>query len=136
MEMNFFAASLEKLAAWAQKNAGVAMPLSLGCCACESGVVQAGMPVCFNPRQADVLVVSGAVSAKAAPVVRRIYDMMPLPKFVVGVGNCALNGGLFADSYAVVRLADIVPVDCFVKGCPPTAADFAAALSELKTKGR
>lgn len=136
MEMSFFAASLDKLSAWALKSAGVAMPLSLGCCACESGAVGAGMPVCFNPRHADVLIVAGAVSAKAAPVVRRIYDMMLTPKFVVGVGNCALNGGLFAGSYAVVRLSDIVPVDCRVKGCPPTAADFAAALTELKTKGR
>ena len=87
-------------------------------------------------KKADILVVAGAVSFKAAPVVRRVYDMMPAPKAVVGVGNCALNGGLFADSYAVVRLADIVPVDCFVKGCPPTAADFAAALADLKGKGR
>ncbi len=136
MEMNFFAASLEKLSAWAQKNAIAAMPLPLGCCLGESGAVQAGIPVCYNPRQADILVVAGAVSFKAAPVVRRVYDMMPAPKAVVSVGNCALNGGLFADSYAVVRLADIVPVDCFVKGCPPTAADFAAALADLKGKGR
>lgn len=136
MEMNFFAACLDKLSAWAQNSAGVAMPLSLGCCACESGAVRAGMPVCFNPRHADVLIVAGAVSSKAAPVVRRVYDMMLSPKFVVGVGNCALNGGLFAGSYAVVGLSDIVPVDCFVKGCPPTAADFAAALTELKTKRR
>ena len=99
-------------------------------------MLQAGMPVCFNPRQADVLVVAGAVSFKAAPVVRRIYDMMLEPKAVVGVGNCALNGGLFADSYAVVKLADVVPVDCFVKGCPPTAADFASALARLKEKRR
>lgn len=136
MEMNFFAASLEKLSAWAQKNAIAAMPLPLGCCLGENGAVQAGIPVCYNPRQADILVVAGAVSFKAAPVVRRVYDMMPAPKAVVGVGNCALNGGLFAASYAVVRLADIVPVDCFVKGCPPTAADFAAALADLKGKGR
>ncbi len=136
MEVNFFAASLEKLSDWAQKNAGVAMPLPLGCCAGESALLRAGMPVCFNPRQADVLVVAGAFSFKAAPVVRRIYDMMLEPKAVVGVGNCALNGGLFADSYAVVKLADVVPVDCFVKGCPPTAADFASALARLKEKRR
>ncbi len=136
MEVGFFTASLDRLAAWAQNASNVGMPLSLGCCPCEFGVVQSGMPVCFNPRRSDVLIVAGAVGWKAAPVIRRIYDMMPAPKSVVGVGLCALNGGLFADSYAAAaKLSDIVPVDCWVKGCPPTVADFAAAIAELKHRG-
>lgn len=135
MEISFLTTTLEKLSAWAQQESAAAMPLSLGCCPCEGPLGQAGLPVQFNPRHADVLVVAGTVSVKAAPVIRRIYDQMPEPKYVIGVGLCTLNGGLFADSYAVVAgLDDIVPVDAFVRGCPPTPADFAAAVAELRQK--
>lgn len=133
--MRFFATTLKRLEAFAESAAPAALPLNTGCCPCESGVTGTGMLQRYNPRQADVLVVAGALSNKAAPVVRRIYDQMPSPKYVLGVGTCALTGGLFSESYAVVRkLSDVLPVDVFVKGCPPSAADFAAAVAELKEK--
>ena len=135
MEMRFFATTLENLSAFAESLSPTALPLNTGCCPCESGVTATGMFHRYNPRHADVLVVAGALSIKAAPVVRRIYDQMPSPKYVLGVGTCAKTGGLFGDSYAVVgKLSDILPVDVFVRGCPPSAADFSAAVAELKKK--
>lgn len=135
MEVSFFATTLERLSAWALQKSEAAMPLSIGCCPCEGALIHSKMPVRFNPRQADVLVIAGAITEKSASVIRRIYDQMPDPKYVIGVGNCAINGGLFADSYAVVRsLSDIIPVDVYVKGCPPVRADFALAIQELNDK--
>lgn len=131
----FAAVSLKGLAAWAQKNALRAMPVSLGCCSCFSQMRQAGMTPVFNPHHADVLIVAGALSNKAAPAVRRIYEQMPSPKYVIAVGSCADNGGIFADSYAVVPCAaDILPVDVSVPGCPPSAEDFIRAVKELRRR--
>lgn len=131
----FAAASLKGLAAWAQENALRAMPLSLGCCSCFSRMRQAGMTPVFNPHHADVLIIAGALSNKAAFAVRRIYEQMPSPKYVIAIGNCADNGGIFADSYAVVPCAaDILPVDVSIPGCPPSIGDFVRALEELRLR--
>lgn len=120
------------LASWACAQAGAGMSVSTGCCSCFSQMGQVGMEPVFNPHHADVLIVNGALSVKAAFVARRIYDQMPSPKYVVAFGNCAINGGLFADSYAVTAARDILPVDVSVPGCPPSAAGMVAGIESLR----
>lgn len=128
----FFTTTLKAFAAWVQENAVTTVPVATGCCSCFNQLRQSGAEIVFNPRHADVLVVSGALSNKAAFVLRRIYDQMPSPKYVVAMGACAVNKGLFADSYAVADVADIVPVDVYIQGCPPDANDVAEGMRALR----
>lgn len=128
----FATVAFQTLAAWICDDASAAMPLSVGCCSCISQMHQAETEPVFNPHHADVLIVSGALSNKAALVVRRIYDQMPVPKYVIAFGNCAVNGGLFADSYAVTTASKIVPVDVCVPGCPPSAESMIAGIKKLR----
>jgi len=88
----------------------------------------------FSPRQADVLVVGGRVPYKIAPVLRRIWDQMPQPKWSIAMGACASSGGMF-DSYAIVQGADaIVPVDVYIPGCPPRPEDLIYGLLMIQEK--
>lgn len=128
----FAAVTLKAFAVWVQENAVAAMPVSTGCCSCFGQLQQSGVEPVFNPHHADVLVVSGALSNKAAFVLRHIYEQMPSPKYVVAMGTCAANKGLFAHSYAVADVADIVPVDVFIPGCPPGAKEMAEGLRALR----
>jgi len=87
-----------------------------------------------SPRQADVMIVSGRVSRKMAPVLRRIYDQMPEPKWVISMGACATSGGVF-DNYAIVQGVDkVVPVDVYVPGCPPRPEMLVHAITMLQDK--
>jgi NADH-quinone oxidoreductase subunit B len=87
-----------------------------------------------SPRQADVMIVSGRVSRKMAPVLRRIYDQMPEPKWVISMGACATSGGVF-DNYAIVQGVDkIVPVDVYIPGCPPRPEMLIHAVMMLQDK--
>src|ERR1700686_2916856 len=89
---------------------------------------------CASPRQADVMIVSGRVSRKMAPVLRRIYDQMPEPKWVISMGACATSGGVF-DNYAIVQGVDkIVPVDVYIPGCPPRPEMLIHAVMMLQDK--
>lgn len=90
-----------------------------------------------SPRQADVMIVAGPVTEKMAPLIRRLYDQMPEPKYVLAMGSCSITGGPFCDSYSVVRGVDkIVPVDVFIPGCPPRPEALIDGFLKLKTKIR
>jgi len=137
----FVAACLEDLTGWARSRSISALSLESGCCA-ETFFEGAQIPLrendispVLNPRHADVLIVSGGLSFKMLPVVRRIYDQMPFPKSVMVLGSCACGGGLFAGNYAVASdLSEYLPVDAYVAGCPPSRASFMAGVKILRKK--
>jgi len=88
-----------------------------------------------SPRQSDLLIVSGTITNKMAPALRKIYDQMPEPKYVISMGSCANGGGYYHYSYAVVRGCDrIIPVDIYVPGCPPTAEALLFGIECLRNK--
>lgn len=126
--MGVVTARLEDLVNWGRTNAMWPMLFGLACCAIEMMASQAahfdasrfGMELMRpSPRQSDLMIVAGRVSRKMAPVLRRLYDQMPDPKWVIAMGDCASCGGIF-NNYAIVQGVDeIVPVDVYVAGCPP-----------------
>ncbi|MBI5291897.1 MAG: NADH-quinone oxidoreductase subunit B [Chloroflexi bacterium] len=120
--------SLEQAVNWSRTNAMWPMLFGLACCAMEMISMQApaydvsrfGMELMrASPRQSDLMIVAGRVTRKMAPVLRRLYDQMPDPKWVLAMGDCASCGGIF-NNYAIVQGVDeVVPVDVYVAGCPP-----------------
>jgi len=133
-------ANLEKLVNWARKNSVWPATFGLACCAIEMMMTVAprhdlarfGMEAFrASPRQADLMIVAGRVSQKMAPVLRQIYDQMPEPKWVVSMGACASCGGMF-NNYAILQGVDqIVPVDVYVPGCPPTPEILMSGIFQL-----
>ena len=125
---NWITTRLDFLANWARSSSLWPMPFGTACCAIEFMATAAsrydisrfGMErMSYSPRQADVLICAGRLPIKLAPVIRRIWDQMPQPKWAISMGACASTGGIF-DTYAMVQGIDtIIPVDVYVPGCPP-----------------
>src|SRR6266403_1426479 len=134
---------LDSLINWARKSSLWRATFGLACCAIEmmnatssrNDLARFGAEVFrASPRQADVMIVSGRVSRKMAPVLRRIYDQMPEPKWVISMGACATSGGVF-DNYAIVQGVDkVVPVDVYIPGCPPRPEMLIHAVMMLQDK--
>jgi len=136
---------LDFLVNWARSNSMWPMPFGTACCAIEFmataasryDIARFGMErLGFSPRQADVLLCAGRLPFKLAPVIRRIYDQMPQPKWVISMGACASTGGIF-DNYAMVQGIDtVVPVDVYVPGCPPRPEGLLYGILLLQKKIR
>ena len=142
-EKGFVVANVDKLVNWART--GSLWPLSFGLACCAVEMIHAFMPRYDldrfgiiprgSPRQADVMIVSGTLTNKMAPAMRRIYDQMAEPRYVISMGSCANGGGYYHYSYSVVRGCDrIVPVDIYVPGCPPTAEALVYGILQLQKK--
>jgi NADH-quinone oxidoreductase subunit B len=128
---------------WARRNSVWPATFGLACCAIEMmastnsryDLARFGSEAFrASPRQADLMIVAGRVSKKMAPVLRRIYDQMPEPKWVISMGDCASCGGVF-NNYAILQGVDqIVPVDIYVPGCPPNPDALIYAINQLQKK--
>ena len=140
---SFITTRLDLLVNWARANSLWPMPFGTACCAIEYMATAAsrfdlarfGMErQSFSPRQADVLICAGRVPFKLAPIIRRIYQQMPQPKWVIAMGACASTGNIF-DNYAVVQGIDtIIPVDVYVPGCPPRPEGLMYGIMMLQKK--
>lgn len=139
----FILTKLDKFITWAQKNSVWPFGSGLACCAMEMiaasashyDIARFGMEVFrASPRQADLFIVAGTVTNKMAPIVKRLWEQMPDPKWCIAMGNCAISGGPFP-TYAVLQGVDkILPVDVYVSGCPPTPQGLLHGLITLQNK--
>jgi NADH-quinone oxidoreductase subunit B len=141
----FVVGNLDKLVNWARTGSLWPMTFGLACCAVE--MIHAYMPRYdldrmgiiprASPRQSDVMIVAGTLTNKMAPALRKLYDQMPEPRWVISMGSCANGGGYYHYSYSVVRGCDrIVPVDVYVPGCPPSAEALVYGIMQLQKKIR
>ncbi|MBI3120672.1 MAG: NADH-quinone oxidoreductase subunit B [candidate division NC10 bacterium] len=143
VERGILLTSLDKMVNWARRSSIWPATFGLACCAIEMMATGAsrfdlarfGAEVFrASPRQADLMIVAGRVSRKMGPVLRRIYDQMPEPKWVIAMGACASCGGIF-NNYAIVQGVDtIVPVDVYVPGCPPRPEQLIHGIMLLQAK--
>lgn len=142
-ERGFVTTTLDHLVSWARGSAMWPVTFGLACCAVE--MMHAGASrydldrfgVIFrpSPRQSDVMIVAGTLTNKMANALRKVYDQMAEPRWVISMGSCANGGGYYHYSYSVVRGCDrIVPVDVYVPGCPPTAEALMYGVLQLQKK--
>ena len=144
-DKGFIVANLDKLVTWARTGSLWPMSFGLACCAVEMMHTAAarydldrfGIIFRASPRQSDVMIVAGTLCNKMAPALRKVYDQMAEPRWVISMGSCANGGGYYHYSYSVVRGCDrIVPVDIYVPGCPPTAEALLYGIMQLQRKLR
>ncbi len=139
----FLITKVNDLINWARSGSLWPMSFGLACCAVEMMQSAAsrydfdrfGVVFRPSPRQSDVMIVAGTLTNKMAPALRKVYDQMPEPRWVISMGSCANGGGYYHYSYSVVRGCDkIVPVDIYVPGCPPTAEALLYGILQLQKK--
>jgi NADH-quinone oxidoreductase subunit B len=140
---SYFTTTIDTMVNWSRKNSLWPMPMGISCCAIEMmamasprfDVSRFGTEVFrFSPRQSDLMIVAGTVTYKMAHVVRKIYDQMPEPKWVIAMGACSSSGGMYR-SYSVVQGIDqFIPVDVYVAGCPPRPDNVLNALIHIQKK--
>ena len=139
----FVVAQFDKLLEWARTGSLWPMTFGLACCAVEMihsymsryDLDRFGVIPRPSPRQSDVMIVAGTLTNKMAPALRKVYDQMAEPRWVISMGSCANGGGYYHYSYSVVRGCDrVVPVDIYVPGCPPTAEALVYGILQLQKK--
>ena len=144
-DKGFVTAALDDVITWARTGSLMWMTFGLACCAVEmmhAGAARYDLDrfgIVFrpSPRQSDVMIVAGTLCNKMAPALRKVYDQMPEPRWVISMGSCANGGGYYHYSYSVVRGCDrVVPVDVYVPGCPPTAEALLYGILQLQNKIR
>jgi len=144
-DRGYILTQVDKLVHWAQAGSLWPMTFGLACCAIEMMQTAAsrydidrfGLVFRPSPRQSDVMIVAGTLTNKMAPALRKVYDQMPEPRWVISIGSCANGGGYYHYSYSVVRGCDrIIPVDIYVPGCPPTAEALLYGILQLQQKIR
>jgi NADH dehydrogenase (ubiquinone) Fe-S protein 7 len=139
----FVISKIDTLLNWARKCSVWPMTFGLACCAIEMMHAGAsrydfdrfGIIFRASPRQSDVMIVAGTLTNKMAPALRKVYDQMSEPRWVISMGSCANGGGYYHYSYSVVRGCDrVVPIDIYVPGCPPTAEALLYGIVQLQKK--
>jgi len=144
-DKGFLVTSTEDIINWARTGSLHWMTFGLACCAVEMmhastpryDLERFGTAPRASPRQSDLMIVAGTLTNKMAPALRKVYDQMPEPRYVISMGSCANGGGYYHYSYSVVRGCDrIVPVDVYVPGCPPTAEALLYGILQLQRKIR
>ena len=144
-DKGFLVTSTEDVINWARTGSLHWMTFGLACCAVEMmhtstpryDLERFGTAPRASPRQSDLMIVAGTLTNKMAPALRKVYDQMPEPRYVISMGSCANGGGYYHYSYSVVRGCDkIVPVDIYVPGCPPSAEALLYGIMQLQKKIR
>jgi len=139
----FITTTIDAVIAWARKNSVYPMPMGISCCAIEMiaatdpkyDIARFGSEVMrFTPRQCDLMIVAGTVTYKMAQVVRRIYDQMPEPKWVIAMGACTSSGGMYRSYNVVQGIDQFLPVDVYTAGCPPRPENLLNALMTIQAK--